>query len=595
MRRLLLLGLCLLATLAHAAATLPARDAVRYRAVTDPHGLIAELRQQLDQRTGSTTPKQERDLLWQLGVAAVNANDDTALTEAVLRLDSLASVRDYTLAAASAGFLRARQKIARGDGNGVSEALRAAAKVQDESDPEIVAWARYNLCDAYAMSGKAHSAMPLCEQAQAAYRATGDIWGLAQAENDQGVNHAALEQPHKAIEYYQRSRQHFASIGAGQMAVMVGDNLAQMYLKVGRAGEALALSQASLAQEEAAGRVSDALISRANIALEQAALGQSRQALSTIDAALGDARKAGLDGLVPDLLERRSELREKAGQLRLALEDARESIRLLGQRNAAAQSSDEASLEARYAAREKELRIRTLEHQNRLQELALKSARAEAAERGELQRRQTAVGLLVKGAGVAAVLIAGLLYLLLRAQRRHAAELRIQALRDPLTGIDNRRAFMQRAAALLGEAGAATPVHVLLLVDFDHFKQINDSAGHPQGDRVLSMVAEHLGKTVEGVGHVARIGGEEFAVLCPRLGAEAGVRLAETLRAGVAALSLPAAVPQRHVTISIGVAVFDGRHCRDLGGWMRAADAALYSAKSYGRNRVVASSLLPGA
>ncbi|CAM5378373.1 hypothetical protein RLIN73S_00415 [Rhodanobacter lindaniclasticus] len=110
------------------------------------------------------------------------------------------------------------------------------------------------------------------------------------------MNHAALERPHKAIEYYQRSRQHFASIGAGRMAVMVGDNLAQMYLKVGRAGEALALSQASLAQEEAAGRVSDALISRANIALEQAALGQSRQALSTIDAALGDARKAGLDG-----------------------------------------------------------------------------------------------------------------------------------------------------------------------------------------------------------------------------------------------------------------------------------------------------------
>ncbi|WP_449423567.1 hypothetical protein [Rhodanobacter lindaniclasticus] len=272
MRRLLLLGLCLLATLAHAAATLPARDAVRYRAVTDPHGLIAELRQQLDQRTGSTTPKQERDLLWQLGVAAVNANDDTALTEAVLRLDSLASVRDYTLAAASAGFLRARQKIARGDGNGVSEALRAAAKVQDESDPEIVAWARYNLCDAYAMSGKAHSAMPLCEQAQAAYRATGDIWGLAQAENDQGVNHAALEQPHKAIEYYQRSRQHFASIGAGQMAV---DGRRQLGADVPQGGPCRRGAGACLhgvarwRRQEAAGRVSDALISRANIALNK--------------------------------------------------------------------------------------------------------------------------------------------------------------------------------------------------------------------------------------------------------------------------------------------------------------------------------------
>ncbi|WP_449423536.1 hypothetical protein [Rhodanobacter lindaniclasticus] len=132
-------------------------------------------------------------------MAAVNANDDTALTEAVLRLDSLASVRDYTLAAASAGFLRARQKIARGDGNGVSEALRAAAKVQDESDPEIIAWARYNLCDAYAMSGKAHSAMPLCEQAQAAYRATGDIWGLAEQAGREPCRVGAAAQGHRVL------------------------------------------------------------------------------------------------------------------------------------------------------------------------------------------------------------------------------------------------------------------------------------------------------------------------------------------------------------------------------------------------------------
>lgn len=592
MRGMLITGLYLLAMLAHAGVAVPERHALRYRTETDPHGLIADMRQQLDKLGGNATPAQERDLLWLMGTAAVNVNDDTALTEALLRLDSLAAARNDDLAAASTGFLRSRHLIAGGDGDGISEALRAAAKVQGATDPEIIAWAKYNLCDAYAMSEKARSAMPLCEQAQDAYRALGDIWGLAEAENDQGVNFTNLNQPEKAIEFYQRSRRHFASIGAEQMVVMVGDNLAQMYLKVGRAKEALALSQASLAQEQATGRISDALISRANIALEYATLGQSGLALSTISAAVDDARAAKMDGLLPELLERRSRMTEQAGQPRQALDDAREVIRLLGERNATALRSDEASLETRYAARENELRIQTLEHQNRLQELALKTAQAEAAEHVEAQQRQALVGMLTKGASLGLILIAGLLYLLLRAQRRYASELRIQTLRDPLTGIDNRRAFMQRAAALLDDGHAPDKAHVLLLIDFDHFKKVNDSAGHPQGDRVLSMVTEYLSGAIADVGHIARIGGEEFAVLCPTLGAEAGLRLAETLRAGVAALSLPAAVPLDHITVSIGVALFDGSRCHDLDSWMRAADTALYSAKSFGRDRVVASALL---
>jgi diguanylate cyclase (GGDEF)-like protein len=108
----------------------------------------------------------------------------------------------------------------------------------------------------------------------------------------------------------------------------------------------------------------------------------------------------------------------------------------------------------------------------------------------------------------------------------------------------------------------------------------------------LAVVSAYLQSAVDGVGDIARIGGEEFAVLCPRFGAEAGMRLAETLRAGVAAMVLPADVQVAQVTVSIGVALFDGTRCHDLSSWMRAADAALYSAKSFGRDRVVASVLV---
>lgn len=592
MRGTLIACLCLTAMLAHAGVAVPERDALRYRTESDPRGLIVDLRQQLDALGDRARPAEERKLLWLMGTAAVNINDGTALTEAILRLDSLAAASHYDLAAASADFLRSRHQIANGEGNGISDALRAAAKVQGDTDPHTVAWAKYNLCDAYAMSEKASSAMSLCQQAEDAYRAIGDTWGLAEAENDQGVNFANLNQYENAIERYQRSRRHFASIGAEQLVVMVGDNLAQMYLKLGRTQEALALSQASLAQEQATGRLSDALGSRANIALDYATLGKSELALTTISAAVSDAKVAKMDGLLPDLLERRSQLLEQVGQSHQALVDAREVIRLLGERNATALRSDEASLESRYAAREKELRIQTLEHQNSLQDLALKTAQAEAAERIEAQQHQSLVSLVTKGVAAALILIAGLLYLLLRAQHRYAAELKVQALRDPLTGVENRRAFMQRAAALLGGGHSLVVAHVLMIIDFDHFKRINDSAGHPQGDRVLALVTEYLTGAVADHGHVARIGGEEFAVLCPKLGAEAGLRLAETLRAGVAALSMPAAVPVAHITVSIGLALFDGVRCHDLASWMRAADAALYTAKSYGRDRVVASSLL---
>ena len=181
----------------------------------------------------------------------------------------------------------------------------------------------------------------------------------------------------------------------------------------------------------------------------------------------------------------------------------------------------------------------------------------------------------------------------MRAQRRHAAELSALASCDPLTGIENRRAFQQRAAALLARhRDRRDPLHVLMLIDFDHFKRINDSVGHQQGDRVLVIVTDYLRHAVGSAGHIARIGGEEFIVLCPKYGAEDGMRLAESLRAGVAAIALPAELGVAQITVSIGVALFDGERCHDVSSWMRAADTALYSAKSYGRDRVVASALV---
>lgn len=568
------------------------RDAQRYRTETEPHALIGELQSQLNHGDDGLAGSSLREKLWLLGTAAVNINDAAALHEATERLDGMARRDKDPAAAADAGFLRSRQIIASSQGDGISDELQAAALVQASTNPVMLARLHYTLCDAYVMSEKFTQALPLCRRSIATYRAQGDAWGMGNAENDLGILYTNLHRYDEAITAYLEARKQFASIGAQQMVVLVGDNLSQAYRKTGHAREALALSRASLAQELAAGRASDAIGSRTDIALDEAALGRSTQALEQMDAVVSDARDAQLQGLLPDLLLTRSKMEQQQGKSARALADAREVISALDQRNAAVLHSDEARLETRYATREKELQILSLQRQNQVKDLQLRTARAEAARRREEQRRQTLSTMLGRGAVVALSLIALLLGLLLLSQRRHAAALRALALRDPLTGVENRRAFQQRVMNLLAEShGSLAPSHVLMLIDVDHFKRINDAAGHSQGDYVLRIISDSLCRAAGNVGHVARVGGEEFSVLCPRCGAPTGMQLAEALRAEVAALVLPPEVGTPKVTISIGVAVFDGIRCHDLSSWMRAADMAMYEAKSHGRNRVVASAL----
>lgn len=577
-------------------ATMPALAAsmntYRERAVTNPHGLIAHVRQQLDQSGAALPPARERALLWGMGTAAINSNDDAALAEAMLRLNGLATVDHDPIAAAAAGFLRARHDIANGLGDGLGEALRAANHVQGSADPQIAAWARFQLCDAYTLDEKPDKALPLCQQAVADYQSLGDNFGIGDAENDIGLALATQGRVEPATLAYQRARSYYAKVGASELVVMVGDNLAQMYLKQGRAREAMALSQASLRQELASGRVSDALISSTDIARAEAALGRHREAYARMRKVVAQARKAGINGQLIDMLRIESRLAEGAGDLRHALDEEREATSIESRLDTPAVRAIEAELEQRYAAREKELRIDELERANQVKDLELKTAQAEAGRRREQQQRQKLVNATIGLLAGALLLIVGLLVLLLRSQRRHTVELRAQTLRDPLTRIANRRAFQQRANELLGKSRPANvPPHVLLLIDIDHFKNINDSFGHPQGDRVLRLLADYLCTAVADDGcFVARIGGEEFTVLCPQVGLAVGLRLAETLREGVTALALPADLRAR-LTISIGVAPFDGVRCHDLSGWLRAADQALYAAKSRGRDQVAECSL----
>jgi diguanylate cyclase (GGDEF)-like protein len=160
-----------------------------------------------------------------------------------------------------------------------------------------------------------------------------------------------------------------------------------------------------------------------------------------------------------------------------------------------------------------------------------------------------------------------------------------QAVTDELSGLANRRAFMEALGLELRRAERFGGSLALLFADLDDFKRVNDRFGHHVGDDVLRALAQILEGRTREIDLCARLGGEEFAVLLPEtdlLGAES---LAESLRLAVADLKVSTGRDEVRVTASFGVAAYPETHTAD--DLMTAADRALYSAKRQGKNRVV--------
>jgi len=157
---------------------------------------------------------------------------------------------------------------------------------------------------------------------------------------------------------------------------------------------------------------------------------------------------------------------------------------------------------------------------------------------------------------------------------------------DELTGLANRRAFVEQGRAALDQANRYGRPLSLVMFDIDHFKRINDTHGHAAGDAALRTVADVLRRAARAADTPGRIGGEEFALILPETPAAAAVTLAERLRRDVAALAFEYDGATIRFTCSFGVAEA-GRAIAQLDTLLAAADEALYRAKAEGRDRVV--------
>jgi diguanylate cyclase len=166
---------------------------------------------------------------------------------------------------------------------------------------------------------------------------------------------------------------------------------------------------------------------------------------------------------------------------------------------------------------------------------------------------------------------------------------RSESLTDPLTTLANRKYFDDALIKAMADARAKGEPLSLVMTDIDHFKKFNDSYGHLTGDQVLRLVASSAKQNVKGQDIAARYGGEEFAIVLPETDANGAAIAAEKVRAACAGAPMPVSTGALEVTSSFGVAALS-MEPQSLeaaaAAMMREADAALYTSKHAGRNRV---------
>ena len=198
------------------------------------------------------------------------------------------------------------------------------------------------------------------------------------------------------------------------------------------------------------------------------------------------------------------------------------------------------------------------------------------------QIRSTMIVTLVIGLLATGIVLAIVISVVNRFQGR----LEAQARQDPLTGVANRRFFIELLQAEVRRSERYNRAMSLLQIDADEFKSVNDHFGHESGDLVLKALAASIQDALRASDTLGRLGGEEFAVLLPETGLEEAVAVAERIREFVE--SRPIEVPGQqvlHVTVSVGAAS-KPPGCEDCDSLLKQADEAMYRAKKTGRNRV---------
>ncbi len=366
-------------------------------------------------------------------------------------------------------------------------------------------------------------------------------------------------------------------------------NLADRFLVLRNFTQAASTSRQAMAKARETGSQTTYASAQANLGFALIGLKQVNEGLAEVKGSLKSNREAGNKANVEAILAELSRMLEEAGLYKDALAALREQQQLSEELFRSDRAKAVAALQEQFDTAQRNKQIELLARENSLKDAELSNRR--------LQQVVTLLG------AVVVVMAAVFVFLLYRRVRRTNLKLReankqleFHSVRDPLTGLFNRRSFldlMKRRAQEMSSGGrreehAGNP-DGLMIMDIDHFKQINDSYGHAVGDVVLVEVARRLKATVRDSDLVMRWGGEEFLVYSPRANAAQLKGLAERLLHAIGDSPVANGEQSVPVTVSAGFVTlpFSGLP-EDQCNWekaMQIADMALYVGKLKGRNR----------
>jgi diguanylate cyclase (GGDEF)-like protein len=430
---------------------------------------------------------------------------------------------------------------------------------------------------------------PLLQQAFRLADASGDVALQARTRNDAATasDRSTSTGTSKAdmLRYRQEALALARKAGEPRLEAQMLTNLSDAYMRLKQPAEALQAGQQALAIVRGLGEgAAEPAILINNIGIAKIGLGRI------------DAGKQDLADVL-DIWKRRGDLRHQAESLReygealAAAGDAHTALQLYHQEREIsarqAKANGEAALKELRLQNDAEAKQRSIELMAR--DNALKT---EQLGNGELRQR---IAWLVGALMCLSIGLVGLLYHRVREINRRLSashdKLRMQSERDTLTGLANRRHVHATLQAMGTQREAGQGFEgTLLLVDVDHFKQVNDRIGHAAGDQVLVEMARRLTHATRRDDLVARWGGEEFLILVPKASAEQVEQLAARVLEAVSGTPIEAGGRLLHVTASIGYARFPlPPHTVPL-SWEQAinlVDLALYVAKSEGRHRAI--------
>ncbi|MBL8349845.1 MAG: diguanylate cyclase [Burkholderiaceae bacterium] len=447
---------------------------------------------------------------------------------------------------------------------------------------EAAAWLRAELRAGLAktlhLAGQVDRARELNRSALELARQSGDDRTLSFVYKTEGVIQSddSLDQNSRAAEQAMRAAlEHALLAGAQRDEIRATANLADMSLRRADYAQALAYAERALVLARALRDRSSESLALVNGGLAHIMLGHKAQGLQRVRASMAMDERAGELAEVAASQGELGHYLEKAGHFGDAYAAYRDFRRLSEQVNRSELQRRLGELQEAFEHEHRRRELELLEREGRFQQAQLESRRLLQW----LWATGAVVGAMVLGAGL-------LLLLRLRAGNRqleqvnhHLAEL---AERDSLTGLCNRRGCQAAMRPLWPAPGT------LALLDVDHFKRINDGWGHAAGDAVLLALARRLRTVLREGDVVARWGGEEFLIWLPGLrGAEADALVARLLGA-VAATPVAFGGGQIAVTASLGFASLPVAPAAPMPEWHHAValvDAALYQAKSQGRNR----------